>query len=242
MSHKQSLLRMCRPSVFRLACLNFWLVPEVIKFTFVFVDILTEKFTRASVLAQFCFWAAIHGQIWVRPSWVGWFTSLTCHHHKPTHTLRSLLSRCCPAHLGLGVPRQYRSITWPVSPLITLMGYSVFSLSKSIIPQYTEFLSFLKIILFIYFWLCWVFAAAWASSQCIEWGYSPLQCMGFSLQRLPLLRSTGSRALASVVVARGLSCSEACGIFPDQGLNLCLLPWQADSIPLTHWGSPGILK
>ena len=32
----------------------------------------------------------------------------------------------------------------------------------------------------------------------------------------------------SVVVAHGLSCSAACGIFPDQGLNPCLLHWQAD--------------
>ena len=31
------------------------------------------------------------------------------------------------------------------------------------------------------------------------------------------------------------------GIFPTQGLNLhllCLLHWQADSLPLSHWGSP----
>ena len=48
-SHKQSSLCMCRPLVFRLACLNFWLVPEVIKFTFVFVDLSMEKLTRASV-------------------------------------------------------------------------------------------------------------------------------------------------------------------------------------------------
>ena len=26
--------------------------------------------------------------------------------------------------------------------------------------------------------------------------------------------------------------------FPDQGLNLCLLHWQADSLPLNHQGSP----
>ena len=34
------------------------------------------------------------------------------------------------------------------------------------------------------------------------------------------------------------NCSEACRIFPDQGLNLCLLHWQADSYPLYHQGSP----
>ena len=36
-------------------------------------------------------------------------------------------------------------------------------------------------------------------------------------------------ARASVVVARGLSCSVACGIFPDQGSNPRSLLWQADS-------------
>ena len=35
-----------------------------------------------------------------------------------------------------------------------------------------------------------------------------------------------------------LSCSVACGISPDQGLNLCLLPWWVDSYPLCHQGSP----
>ena len=42
----------------------------------------------------------------------------------------------------------------------------------------------------------------------------------------------------SVVVARGLSCSAACGIFPDQGLNPCLLHWQVDSLPLSPQRSP----
>ena len=29
------------------------------------------------------------------------------------------------------------------------------------------------------------------------------------------------------------------GIFPTQGLSLCLLHWQANSLPLSHLGSPG---
>ena len=33
---------------------------------------------------------------------------------------------------------------------------------------------------------------------------------------------------------RGLSCSRACGIFPDQGSNPYPLHWQADSYPLCH--------
>ena len=51
----------------------------------------------------------------------------------------------------------------------------------------------------------------------------------------------GTRALhvwASVPVAHTLSCSAACGIFLDQGLNLHPLHWEADSYPLCYHGSP----
>ena len=68
--------------------------------------------------------------------------------------------------------------------------------------------------------------------------HSPLWCAGLSLLRPLLLRSTGSRRAGSVIVAHGPSCSAACGIFPDQGLNPCPLHWQADSQPLRHQGSP----
>ena len=44
----------------------------------------------------------------------------------------------------------------------------------------------------------------------------------------------GSRATHSMVVAYRLSYSEAYGVFLDQGSNLCLLRWQADSLPLSH--------
>ena len=47
-----------------------------------------------------------------------------------------------------------------------------------------------------------------------------------------------SKHAGSVVVALGLNCSEAYGIFPDQGLNLCLLHCQADSLPLNHQEVP----
>ena len=39
-------------------------------------------------------------------------------------------------------------------------------------------------------------------------------------------------------MAHRLSCSAACGIFPDQGSNPCPLRLQADSQPLRHQGSP----
>ena len=49
------------------------------------------------------------------------------------------------------------------------------------------------------------------------------------------------RRAGSVIVAHGLSSSAACGIFPDQGSNLCPLHWQADSQPLRHQGSPHVI-
>ena len=69
-------------------------------------------------------------------------------------------------------------------------------------------------------------------------GHSLSRCTGLSLSRPLLLRGTGSRRAGSVVVAHGPSCSAACGIFPDQGSNLCPLHWQADSQPRRHQGSP----
>ena len=36
-----------------------------------------------------------------------------------------------------------------------------------------------------------------------------------------------------------MGCHFLCqGIFPTQGLNLCLLHWEVDSLPLSHLGSP----
>ena len=69
-------------------------------------------------------------------------------------------------------------------------------------------------------------------------GHSSSRCAGLSLSRPLPLRGTGSRRAGSVVVAHGPRCSAACGIFPDQGSNPCPLPWQADSQPLRHQGSP----
>ena len=54
-------------------------------------------------------------------------------------------------------------------------------------------------------------------------------------------RGTVSRCTGSVVVALRLSCSEACGIFLDQGSNLCLLHWQVASYHLSHQGSPNTI-
>ena len=47
------------------------------------------------------------------------------------------------------------------------------------------------------------------------------------------LLSTGS-----ITVSRRLSCSTACGVFLDSGLNPCSLNWQVNPEPLGHQGSP----
>ncbi|XP_061036078.1 Bardet-Biedl syndrome 4 protein isoform X2 [Eubalaena glacialis] len=72
----------------------------------------------------------------------------------------------------------------------------------------------------------------WRAGATLHRGVRASHCRGLSL------RSTDSRRAGSVVVAHGLSCSMACGIFPDQGLNPCPLHRQADSQPLRHQGSP----
>ena len=50
--------------------------------------------------------------------------------------------------------------------------------------------------------------------------------------------------MTALVVEHRLSGLAVCGIFLDQGSNPCPLHWQADSLPLSHQGSPGesILK
>ena len=52
----------------------------------------------------------------------------------------------------------------------------------------------------------------------------------------------GLQGTGSVVVASRLCCPEACGIFPHQGSNLCILHWQADSLPWSHQGSPVLIS
>ena len=68
---------------------------------------------------------------------------------------------------------------------------------------------------------------------------------GFSCCRARALEHMGLSSCSSwlyitgsVVVAHRHSCSEACGLFPDQGWNSCLALWQVDCLPLSHqWSS-----
>ena len=108
-------------------------------------------------------------------------------------------------------------------------------LMRTILPVFFFFFFFF----FIYLWLCWVFISVRGLSLVVaSGGHSSSRCAGLSLPRPLLLQSTGSRRAGSVIVAHRPSCSTACGIFPDQGSNLCPLHWQADSQQLHHQVSP----
>ena len=80
-------------------------------------------------------------------------------------------------------------------------------------------------------WLHWVFVAAHrlclvAASR----GYS--LCLIAVRGLLTVVTFAVAHRLqrsGSVIVALGLNCSVACGIFPDQGSNPQLLHWQVDS-------------
>ena len=79
-------------------------------------------------------------------------------------------------------------------------------------------------------------AQAFSSSG--EWGLLFVAVRGLLIAVASLVAARALGARASVVVAHGLSCSQACGIFLDQESNPCPLHWQADSYPLRHQGSP----
>ena len=106
----------------------------------------------------------------------------------------------------------------------------------------------LKMILFIYFWLCWVFAAAWpflsgTRSSCGAWASHRGGCScGAHAPGRVGSSCRGFRALQQgSVMVPGLSCSTARGIFLDQGSNPCLLrllDWKADSFTTVPPGEP----
>ena len=93
----------------------------------------------------------------------------------------------------------------------------------------------LRFVYFIYLWLCWIFIANGLFSSCGKRGLLYSCDVQASLVVERRLWDTGS-----IAVAHGLSCSMACGIFLAQGLNPCLLHWQAASLPLSHQGSPAL--
>ena len=72
-------------------------------------------------------------------------------------------------------------------------------------------------------------------------GVQASHCGGFSCCGAQTLGHVGSVVMVPklwntgpIVVAYGLSCSAACGIFLDKGSNPLLLHWQVDSLSLSQ--------
>ena len=83
----------------------------------------------------------------------------------------------------------YNSDYTCVRPSLHAFHFNHFPLSLMLFLSSSSFFK-----TFIYFWLHWVFIAACGLSLVVaSRGYSSLQCTGFSLQWLLLLRSMGSR-------------------------------------------------
>ena len=78
------------------------------------------------------------------------------------------------------------------------------------------------------------FSLAVASS-----GYSPAGVCGLLIVVASLVAECGLEGTGLVVVMpRSLVAPWRVGFFPDEGWNLCLLHWQADSLPRSHQGNP----
>ena len=71
-------------------------------------------------------------------------------------------------------------------------------------------------------------------------GFSLVVVHGLLIAAASPVAEQGLKRTGSIVVVHGFSCSAACGILPDQGLNLRLLHWQVDSLPLSHRESPPV--
>ena len=107
-----------------------------------------------------------------------------------------------------------------------------------------------RVCVFVYLGLHWGSVTALLFSSCCEQGSSPFWCVGLSSRQLLLLRSTGFRLVGCSscgpqspehsVSSCGSWAQLLCGFqgLLDQRSNPCPLQWQADSLPLSHQGSP----
>ena len=69
-------------------------------------------------------------------------------------------------------------------------------------------------------------------------GYSLVSVHWLLFAVISLLAAPGLSHAGSIDKVHRYSYPTACGIFLDQGSNLCPLHWQVDSLPLSHQGSP----
>ena len=76
---------------------------------------------------------------------------------------------------------------------------------------------------YIFFAVLGLHCCEWAFSRYGERGYSSCVAQASHYGGFSCCRARALGAWASVVVARGLICPMACGIFLDQGSNQCSL-------------------
>ena len=89
---------------------------------------------------------------------------------------------------------------------------------------------FFFFLIFIYFCLHSVFVAAHGLFLAVlSGGPSPVAVYRPPTVVASLVAACELQSAGSVVVVLGPSCPSTCAIFPEQGLNLHLLHWQADS-------------
>ena len=106
-----------------------------------------------------------------------------------------------------------------------VLGFLGHWIRPTSLPKYSPppfFIGIFENVSYIYLFLTalGLHCCTWAFSSCWEQRLlSSCKVLGFFC----------CRSWASVVVVHGLSCPVACGIFSDQGSNLCPLRWQADS-------------
>ena len=127
---------------------------------------------------------------------------------------------------GLAETRHLNSVPW--NSKATLPEWSTGRSGKFELQMNSDFfclfsnvlylLKFLSLLKSVYFWLCWVFVAVSGLSLVSEsGGYPPAAVLGLLTVVAPL------------VCGLRLGCSEACGISPGQGSDLCPLHWLVDS-------------
>ena len=149
------------------------------------------------------------------------------HRHSQLEIMLSLQTEACTPQPLLPHP-----LSTPRRPLTCFVSIS--PSVNSIIPSHVSILSlftfFLKI--FVYSWPCWVFLAAHGLSLVAMQSFSPHGFCGCRAQTRvvgSVVAAQGLQSTGLIVVAYRLSCSEICGIFPDQGSNQCPLHCKVDS-------------
>ena len=142
--------------------------------------------------------------------------------------LQSCLTLCNPEDCSLpgssvhGIS-QARLLQWVVmsfSHILVLKQYLCIWLCRVLVVVHRSYFYYFDLLIYFFYSFAGYLLLCGIFSSCGEQGLLSSCGAAFSLWWL-LLWSTGFRALT-------FSCPTACGVFPDQGSNLCPLQWK-------HW-------